>query len=155
MLSILLLYSIPVSSVLESCGICHWSCMSQTFKENINTVHAFLCFNVVRQWLNLPMSFIVTSLVLGQSYYCPSTSVVTLKDYFKSDYTKTSTENNTTWTVCIILVISCTCGLQYIKCSMCVAKYILMVQGKCWSQWLLNCLLTVISYLTSPWYMGI
>ena len=43
-------------------------------------VGALWCLDGVWYWNNLPISFRVTSLALGQSYDCPSASEATLKD---------------------------------------------------------------------------
>ena len=49
----------------------------------IPMVRILLCVVSIWYWLILLMSFRVTSLVLGQSYDCPSASEVTLKDMGK------------------------------------------------------------------------
>ena len=61
----------------------------------LRTVCAFfVCFVVVESWLIQPVPFRVTSLTLGLLYYCPNTSVATLKNIGKcirwvhTDHTK-------------------------------------------------------------------
>ena len=79
----------------------------------------------------LPISFMVASLALGQSYDCPSASEETMKDMGKIDQNQATTKHNRAQIMCLILwmhYICCDATLQYFKFSIwinviCIKKH--------------------------------